>query len=107
MAGDMAIQYAFATPSASGSTTIIPAQGSQRIRVLQVCVITSSANNVKFQSNGTTDLTALFPLAQNGGFVLPQSRAGWFNTNIGESLTFNMSASASTAVQVVWCPYSF
>ncbi len=107
MAGDLAVQYAFATPAISGNTTIVAAQASQRIRVLQVCVITGGANNVKFQSNATTDLTGLFPLAQNGGFVLPHSDIGWFNTNIGESLTFNMSGSVSTAVQVVWCPYSF
>ena len=107
MANDLSVQYAFATPSSAGSTTLVVAQPGQRIRVLQVCVITGGANNVKFQSNGTTDVSALFPLAQNGGFVMPYSDIGWFNTNIGESLTFNMTGATSTGIQVVWCPYSF
>lgn len=107
MATDLAVQYSFLTPSASGTSTVVAAQGGQRIRVLQLCVITGGANNVKFQSNGTTDLTALFPLAQNGGFVMPYSDIGWFNTAIGESLTINMTGAVSTAIQLVWCPYSF
>lgn len=103
---DRNVVYSFLTPSSAGSSTIVAAQGTQRILVLQVCVIAGGANNVKFQSNGTTDISALFPLAQNGGFVLPFNRVGWMQTNIGESLTINMTASTSTAVQVVWCPIS-
>lgn len=106
MAADLSVQYAFLTPAVSGSSTIVAAQASQRIVVLQCCVITSASNNVKFQSNGSTDISALFPLAQNGGFVLPYSALGWMQTNIGESLTVNLSAGNSTAVQVVWCPRS-
>lgn len=106
MAADLIVQYAFATPSSAGSTTVVAAQAGQRIVVLQICVITSLANNVKLQSNGTTDLTATFPLAQNGGFVLPNSDLGWFSTAIGESLTFNQTNGTPTAVQVVWCPRS-
>jgi len=107
MATDLAVQYTFATPSLSGDTVLIAAQPGQRIRVLQCCVITGGANNVKFHGGGGSDLSALFPLAQNGGFVLPYSAIGWFNTAIGESLVFNMSAAVATAVQLVWCPYSF
>lgn len=106
MALDLESFYLFATPSTSGNTTLLAAQAGQRILVLQVCVITSAANSVKFQSNATTDISALFPLAQNGGFVLPYSELGWMQTNIGESLTVNMSAGNSTAIQVVWCPRS-
>ena len=106
MASDLSVQYAFLTPAVSGSSTIVGVQSGQRIIVLQCCVITSAANSVKFQSNGSTDISALFPLAQNGGFVLPYSELGWLQTNIGESLTINMSAGNSTAVQVVWCPRS-
>jgi hypothetical protein len=106
MASDLNVSYAFATPSSSGSTTLVVAQAGQRIIVLQVCVITSAANNIKFQSNGSTDISALFPLAVNGGFVMPYSQLGWMQTNIGESLTINMSSGSSTGVQVVWCPRS-
>lgn len=103
MAFDRTVQYAFATPGGSGSTTIVAAQTLQRIVILQLCVITSVADNVKFQSAGTTDLTGLFPLASNGGFVMPYSQVGWFQTNIGEALTFNQTFATPTAIQVVWC----
>lgn len=104
MANQFAVQYAFVTVAASGATTIVAAQASQRIIVLQCCVITGAADNVKFQSSGGSDLTALFPLAANGGFVLPYSQAGWFQTVLGEGLNFSQSATTSCAVQVVWCP---
>jgi hypothetical protein len=107
MATDLAVQYSFLTALSSGPTVVVAAQPGQRIRVLQLMVITSAPNSVKFQSNSVTDLTALFPLAQNGGFVMPYSDIGWFQTNIGESLAVNMTAGNSTGIQVVWCPYSF
>jgi len=106
MASDLIVQYAFATPSGVGNSVLVAAQPGQRIVLLQVCVITGGSNNVKFQTNGTTDISATYPLAQNGGFVLPYSQLGWFATEIGESLTFNQSAGVSTAVQIVWCPRS-
>ena len=106
MAANLQVQYAFLTPSVSGSNTIVAVQTNQRIIVLQCCVITSGTNSVKFQSNGTSDISALMPLAANGGFVLPFSAVGWMQTNIGESLTINLSAGNSTGVQVVWCPSS-
>lgn len=95
--------YAFANPSTSGSTSLIAAVGGSRILVLQICVITSAANNIFFQSNGTTTISASFPLASNGGFVLPYSELGWMQTNIGESLTVTLGSSAQTAIQIVYC----
>lgn len=106
MSALLTVQYAFLTPTLSGGSTIVGAQAGQRIIVLQCCVITSAPNSVQFQSNGATNISALMPLAANGGFVLPYSAVGWFQTNIGESLVINMSAGTSTGVQVVWCPSS-
>ena len=99
---NLVVFYAFATPAVSG-TTIIGAVAGSRIIVSQACVITTLANNVKFQSNNSTDISATFPLAPNGGFVLPYSELGWMQTNIGEALTFSMTTGTSTAVQVVYC----
>lgn len=108
MGSQASVNYSFATPGASGNTTIVPAQTSQRIVVIQLCVIAGGADNVKFQSfNGVatyTDVSALFPLAANGGFVMPYSEVGWMQTNIGEALSFNQSFATPTAVQVVWYP---
>ena len=105
MAAQNTVQYAFATPGGSGNTTIVAAQTNQRIVVLQLCVISSNADNVKFQtSTGPTDISAIFPLAANGGFVLPYSEVGWFQTGLGDALIFNQSFGAPTAIQLVWCP---
>lgn len=106
MAQDLVVQYAFTNATTSGATNIVPVQPGQRIIVLQCCVITGNTNNVQFQSNASTSISATFPLAPNGGFVLPYSELGWFQTNIGETLDFNMGTGTMTGVQVVWCPRS-
>lgn len=106
MASDLLVNYSFITPASIGTFTVVAAQPGQRIVVLQCCVITGGANNVKFQSGAATDISALYPLAQNGGFVLPYAQVGWMKTALGESLDFVMTGAASTAVQVVWCPFS-
>ena len=103
MASQYQVIYAFANASGTGNTSVVAAQAGQRIMVLQCCVITGATNSVKFQSN-TTDISAAWPLAANGGFVLPYSALGWFQTNIGEALNFNQSTGTATAVQIVWCP---
>jgi len=105
MAANLQVQYAFGNPSSSGVTNIVAAQAGQRIIVLQCCVITSAACTVTFYTNtGGTAISASFPLAANGGFVLPFSAVGWFQGGIGQTLDINLSAGTPTAVQVVWCP---
>jgi hypothetical protein len=105
MAANLQVQYAFANVSASGDSILVPAQTGQRIIVLQCCVIVSAANNVQFETQtGSAAVSALFPLAQNGGFVLPYSELGWFQTSIGDGLLFNISAATPVAIQLVWCP---
>lgn len=105
MPSQFAVQYAFANVSASGDTTIVAAQPNQRIIVLQCCVITAVANNIQFETQtASAAISALFPLAQNGGFVLPFSELGWFMTNSGDGLLINLSAANQVAIQLVWCP---
>jgi hypothetical protein len=83
----------------------VSAQASQRIIVLQMCVIVAAASNIQFQtSTGAVAISTLFPLAANGGFVLPYSRLGWMQTAVGDALTFTQSAATTLAIQLVWCP---
>ncbi len=92
----------FVTATASGNTQVVAAQGAGvRIRVLAVFSVANAAVSVKFQS-GTTDITALFSLAANGGFVLPYNPHGWFQTAANAALNVNLSAAVSTGVQVIW-----
>lgn len=90
----------FVNTSATGDTAVVAAPSATgRIRVLGVTVVSTLANNIKFRS-ATTDITALFPLGANGGFVLPFNEHGWFQTNPGEALNINMSVATATGVQV-------
>ena len=88
-----------ANPSGTGNTVVVAAVAGARYRVLSCMVISTLANNVKFQSN-TTDITATFPLGDNGGFMLPFSEHGWFETAVGEALNVNLSVATATGVQI-------
>lgn len=104
MANNFQVQYAFASPTTSGLTTLVAAIVGFRIIVLQCCVITSAANTVNFADSAAGGISAQMPLAANGGFVLPYSELGWMQTSIGGGLQINMTASAETGIQIVWCP---
>ncbi len=89
----------FVNPSASGDNQIVAGVTNAKYRVLSVAVVTTLANNVKFRS-ATTDVSATFPLAANGGFVLPFNEHGWFETASGEALQVNLSVATATGVQI-------
>lgn len=95
-----------ANPSGTGQTAVLAAVAGKRYRVLSCIVIATLANNVKFQSN-STDITALFPLGANGGFVFPFNEHGWFETAVGEALNINMSVATATAVQIQYIELAF
>jgi hypothetical protein len=100
---DRSVHFDFVNASSGGNTQLVAAQGGLRIVVLEVCIITSAAQSVKFQS-ATTDISCAWPLATNGGLVLPYGRHGWLQTNIGEALNVNLSGGSNTAVQIAWIP---
>ncbi len=91
----------FGTPSSLGNNVVLAAQGTGSIRVLGLAVVTTLANNVKFQSN-SSDITGTFPLAANGGLVLPFNEHGWFQTAAGEGLNINLSVATATAYQIIY-----
>jgi hypothetical protein len=88
-----------ANASASGATQLVAAQTSVKYRVLQLAVVATTANAVKFQS-ATNDISATFPLGANGGVVLPFNQHGWFETNPGEALNVNMGTATATGIQL-------
>ena len=88
-----------ANPSASGQTALVAAVAGIKYRILAVCVISTLANTVKFQS-ASTDISATFPLAASGGMVLPFNEHGWFETSINEALNINMGTATATGVQI-------
>ena len=88
-----------ATPASSGDNSLVAAVAGARYRVLSVAVVSTLANSIKFRS-GTTDISGTFPLAANGGFVMPFNEHGWFETAVGEALQINMTVATSTGVQI-------
>lgn len=92
-------QNAFANPSSIGSNAVVAAVAGGRIRVLSAVIVSTLANSINFLSAAAT-ISATFPLAANGGVVLPFNEHGWFETNIGEALNLNMTAATATAVQL-------
>ncbi len=77
------------------------------IRVYGLAVVTgATATNITFNSapggsNGVA-ITCLFANGANGGFVLPYSEAGWFETASGDYLTCTTGAGATTGIQILY-----
>lgn len=89
------------------------AAANKTIVVLAVFANCSNATGpatITFNSKGSGAGTAISPtfrIPTGGGFVLPYSEIGWFETNLGEGLTASTGATNSdTAVIVVWRPTS-
>lgn len=99
------LQFAFANPSLVGNTLLVPAQsGNIAIRVISALVVMSGAVGVKFTGANSGDLTALFPVLANGGFVLPGNQYGWLQTGPNESLSVSLNSSVSGGVHISWIP---
>ena len=98
------VSRAFANATLIGNTAVVAAQGgSTRIRVLSVTVVALLAVTVKFQS-ATTDISAGFPFAANGGMAIPHTPHGLFQTAANEALNVNLSLGTTVGVQVTWIP---
>lgn len=77
----------------SASGTLVALVALKSIRVIALSLMASGNVNVKFQSHvSPTDLTGLYYLIANTGFVLPYNPSGWFQSLSGEALDINLSA---------------
>lgn len=94
----------FVNASALGNTQVVAAQGAGvKIRVHGFLVVTTAAQTVKFQS-ATTDISAGFPLAANGGVSTPYYPGGMFETAANQALNINLGVATAAGVQVIWEP---
>ena len=102
-ASSSGVSYATITASTSGATTIVSGVDGKKILVLGISLISNSTVNVKFQSHtAPTDLTGLYYLAANTGFVMGYSPVGWFQTLAGEALDINLSGNIAVGGVVVY-----
>lgn len=83
--------------SASGATAIVAATPGRQIRVVSLAFVTTAANTVKLLS-ASTAITPGWPMAANGGMVLPYNDHGWCQTAVNEALNVNLSAATATGV---------
>lgn len=82
--------------SSSGNNTLKAAVTDRKIRVLYVALMSNGTVNAKFQDGASgTDLTGLFYLVANVGFVLPYNPAGWFDTSLSTLLNLNLSGAVA------------
>lgn len=97
------INRAFVNATSSGNTAVVVAQGASiRIRVLAVFIMTTTAVSIKFQS-AANDVSATYSVAANGGFVMPETTHGWFQTNANEALNINLSGAATNVgCNIIW-----
>ena len=90
--------------AAQTDAELVAAVPGKRIRVrflVQSCggTATTTVLNTKGSGAGTA-ISPVFANGINGGSVLGDNEAGWFDTNVGEALTVTTGAGASTGYQV-------
>lgn len=89
-------KFAKISTSSSGASEVVALVSSKKLRVISLALVANAAVNAKFQSHTTpTDLTGLFYLAANGGFVLPYNPVGWFESLSGQALDINLSGAVA------------
>lgn len=87
--------------TASGDTTLLAAVPGSAIKVVSVSVMANALVNVKFRS-GTTDISGVFYLPAQGGFVLPDHEDCWFKTTAGALLAINLSGAVAVGGQLTY-----
>jgi len=93
---DLAPKFAAVSVSTLGDNTLIAAVSSKKIRVLACSLIAADATTIRFEDGaGGTALSGQMQVAANGGFVLPYSEVGWFETTAGTLLNLELSAANS------------
>ncbi len=96
-------KFAKTTASSSGTTTIVAAVTSKKLRVIAWEVVANAAVNFKWQSAGTTDLTGLYYMAgQGGGVARAYNPVGYFETISGEALSINLSGAVAVGGSLVY-----
>lgn len=94
----------------AASTTdsiVVAATAGYKIRVLALLLNhgDTTPSSVTLNSKSGSAGTAISPLLKgpaNGGFVVPYSKQGWWETNSGEGLSATTGAGSTTGVTVVY-----
>lgn len=90
-------KFAAIAAATSGNNTLVAAVTGKKIRVLSLMLVAGAAGNIYFTTaaGGTVIFggsTNTINLPANGGFVLPFSSVGWFETVAAQLLNMNASS---------------
>ena len=89
-------KFAVIDDALSPDNTIVAAVTGKKIRVLSLYMISAAAVTARFESGtGGTALTGQMEIAANGGFVLPFSPVGHFETAAAALLNLELSGATS------------
>lgn len=94
--------------SASATDSVlVAAVTGVKIRILAVLINhgDTTPSSVTFNSKGAGAGTAISPLLKgpaNGGFVVPYSKQGWWESASGEGITVSTGAGSTTGVTVLY-----
>lgn len=96
-AATQGIKRAVIDHAGSGDNTVVEAVAGKRIRVHQCFgILTGTTISIRFESGASgTALTGQMTPLQGGGFVLPFSPVGWFETAAGELLNLELGGAQS------------
>ncbi len=102
------VQHELINVSSSGSTLLVPAQGTNiEIAVLSGLIIALDTVNCSFESQGAgaTAITGPLPLTPGGsGFQIPYCPHANFRTLKNEGLNINLTAAITVGGWLVWAP---
>lgn len=103
-------RYAFANVAASQTdAAVIAAVAGKKIRVIALAFVAgATATTATFNTKPSGAGSAISPLyanAANGGAVLGENQAGWFETVAGEGLSLTTGTGSTTGVNVTYVLY--
>lgn len=101
----LTISFAAINVSASGDNTVVAADATRKIKVLQYTLIGAGAVNVTLKSGAGTSLSGAMSLAANGGIATPfvaPAEGHLVETAINQALVFNLSSAVSVTGHMVY-----
>ena len=95
-------QVLYAKVTEAGSGDLIAAVTAKIIRVLGVFLVAAGSETIKFQSDGSVDLTGTMSLIIGVPFVLPVNQYGWLQTASGKKLNLVQGGSVQISGGLVY-----
>lgn len=88
---------------AAATGTLVAAQTGQKIRVVGLFLVNTTAQTLTFKSGaGGTALTGAMAVGANGSLILPFNDTGWFETAAATLLELALSVGTQVSGAIQW-----